>query len=469
MSRCTAVSPLTSLLKVFTDNNRLSISQEQFEEYCGESSLSAFPEYWVHQNGWKVEANAQVGGTTLTAMWAGAQYHVLIEPKLWSLKHDKPDFVVALNQQITRKAGDNRQRRVKYIVTDLVKVRHEVPSPRPSPAPVADEPFAGTSTATPLPRYLYLDSIVRPWRYFGNLPDAVTWIIGQGFFIGAMFFITGSFSGISTKLVAGYAPYDNYRSAYDWLALFTFAVGTVLFAISCTFQIFEAINREEYNVKYEQWVVSGKQTKLPRYQWWGIQFHNLEWWAAVSYTIGCYIYICAAQTAFANASSKVHVDPEVYKYLSLYAYLVGGVFFLLSGTLYVLVLGDNYNLFRGILLPFSKKDWCSLNWWTNWINFWAGAGFFVGGLSLQPQIYASLSWQQYQIWSGIGYGGGSIGFLCSGFLYLCQLSERRCRRPTSPTDAHAGPGREDSAAQGGIMGHLKPVGDCGGAGVSLRL
>lgn len=304
---------------------------------------------------------------------------------------------------------------------------------------------------------LYWDWALRFWRYFDTIPHFIAWYSCAGFYFGALFFIIGSFALADTKTVAseiGDGFGNCMHDAYDWLVVFPYLVGNVLWQPAVLFQVFEAMNHD-YEGKYEEWFLGGMVGKRPRYRWFGIWWWSLEWWGAMCYFVGVIGY---------NMSSVVsiiydckYVNLTLYTWTVGYTYIGAGILFLLAGIFYIQAYSDKW-LITAIFVPTKKAHWTSLMWWALWAYFWGGVCFFMSGLFLYwyNGLYVGITLTTYQIENTIGFGGGAILFHIGAMLLLFRQARGRCRPSMAqihsrfdPT-VHASELREEGATNRGI-------------------
>ncbi|EIE18497.1 hypothetical protein COCSUDRAFT_60164 [Coccomyxa subellipsoidea C-169] len=208
---------------------------------------------------------------------------------------------------------------------------------------------------------------------------------------------------------------------------FTYLLGNALWFVATSFQIVEALN-PGYDLKVVEWEAGGRMGPKPRYIWFGLRLTNLAWWGACSYTLGVALYLGAAIATIINDCPNTLLAPNVYLWLVDYFYLIAGVLFALSGIAYVMYEISMW-LIPGIFCPFTRKHATSLQWWALWFYFWGGIGFAMGGIQLYWYSPINLveTVDQYNIITGVGFGGGSICFFLGATLLLARQSRGRCK------------------------------------------
>ena len=60
------------------------------------------------------------------------------------------------------------------------------------------------------------------------------------------------------------------------------------------------------------WWQHAEHGVLRRYQWFGVALRNLDWWGALSYTVGVALYWIAALSTMINDCPNTTLDPIVY-------------------------------------------------------------------------------------------------------------------------------------------------------------
>ncbi|KAK9790137.1 hypothetical protein WJX73_005894 [Symbiochloris irregularis] len=278
-----------------------------------------------------------------------------------------------------------------------------------------------------------------------------------GFYFGAIFFIIGSFSfadldTVGNESVVGAG--ECMKNSYEWLVLFTYLVGNVLWQPAVYFQVLEAMNHD-YEAKYEEWFLSGKVGKKPRYRWIGIYWWSLEWWGGMCYFIGVIGYNTASIVSI--IAECTYVNADLYDWIVDYNYIGAGILFLFAGGLYIMAYDDIW-LVSAIFIPLSKKKATSLMWWALWTYWWGGVLFCMSGIFLYwySDTYVAISLTQYAIETAVGFGGGAVLFHIGALLLLMRQARGRCRPsfaqihsrydPTAPTKER----REEGATAKGI-------------------
>ncbi|KAK9902002.1 hypothetical protein WJX75_000875 [Coccomyxa subellipsoidea] len=321
-------------------------------------------------------------------------------------------------------------------------VKLEASAPRPH--------FDGKGDIIPMyrkcPPLLYFDWMIRFWIYFDTPAHWISWYACVGFYFGGILFIIGSFAGISPAIYNQSVVGNCMGDVFDWLVTFCYLFGNALWFVATSFQIIESLN-PGYDQRVAEWEAEGRNGPKPKYIWFGLRLTNLAWWGACSYTLGVALYIGAAVGTIINDCPNTLLAPDVYLWIVDYFYLIAGILFFLSGVAYVMYEISIW-LIPGIFCPFTRKHAKSMLWWALWLYFWGGVGFCMGGIQLYWDSPINLveTVPQYNIITGIGFGGGSICFHLGAALLLARQSRGRCRPsyaftasrldPTSHTGSH---------------------------------
>ncbi|KAK9830724.1 hypothetical protein WJX74_004188 [Apatococcus lobatus] len=273
-------------------------------------------------------------------------------------------------------------------------------------------------------QWLYLmDWLFRPWQYFTTKAYAVSYLAAYGFQIGSWFFMIGGAALLDPRIVN---TQDDFTDSYDWLVLFTYEAGTVVWCAATTLQITEALN-QGHDQRVAIWERNNCKGPKPKFRWMGVQLNFGDWWGAVLYTVGCVMYIIANAFGIALDFTSVHISETGQAWGVYWMFMGGGILFLIAGFSYTAALID-HNVLKGILVPFSRRHATSNLWWANWLYFWGGVAYFQGGIFMYWQVPAhpTLTVTQFRWETGFGYFLGSVLFFLGSLLYLMKMSAGRC-------------------------------------------
>ncbi|KAK9830030.1 hypothetical protein WJX72_009304 [[Myrmecia] bisecta] len=277
-----------------------------------------------------------------------------------------------------------------------------------------------------------VDAFARPWRFVEAAPDAVSWLVGMGFFAGGALFV---FSNLG-EVVFRNTPGNGMRDAYDWCVLFPPVIGTLMFIVACFCQVVEAANRPPAAAVFP---FGGPQEHLPKWTWFGLRLRSAEWWAALMYFVGCLMFETGSVVMCLHEFPSLWITPHLYNILVNYVNGIAGVLFFIPGLIYSAIQGNGIT-FCSMFIPMSKDNLTCMSWWVNWLNLWGGMAFCAAGFALTPLPEVNQpTHESHRLSVGIGYSTGSMCFAISGFLSLILLSERRCtRRGTTNMICHTG-------------------------------
>ncbi|EIE23544.1 hypothetical protein COCSUDRAFT_53379 [Coccomyxa subellipsoidea C-169] len=263
-------------------------------------------------------------------------------------------------------------------------------------------------------KLILVDALLKPAKYHKTTPSAVDWWIAGAAFFGGTCFVIGSFSGSSQLEVK---PKAGLTSAYTWLVYVTFCLGSYLFTLGC-FLITVAAQNERFQENYSSWKVQPDLNTRPKYRWLGIKSRSVAWWGGVVYTFGAVLYNIGTTVSLADQFESVVLSPTAQLVLERVTFLVGGVGFLLGGASFVLE-SKGWRFLEGILVPTSRNDLASLDYWVNWLNFWGGVGFFASGVfGMVPNLDTIV----FYVENAIGFGLGSCCFWMGGLLLFVKMS-----------------------------------------------
>lgn len=314
----------------------------------------------------------------------------------------------------------------------------------PMPAPVktdVEDPHGGSQQPSryypefynKVPYLVIFDFLIRPWAYLrASKLSCVRYFVAGCAYYGGMFFLVGAFAGSSGPLNNAYAAvgFKGFKgAAYPWLVTVGYFIGTYIFTLGCFLLTVESLNLQ-YDEEMTEWKTGDRATK-PKFRIVGLALDNLGWWAGVSYTTGALMYNVGSTSFLSMTFNSVNFTPDMVQYLGYLPYLTGGPFFLTSGFLYLVQFSRNP--LKGMFIPLSKSDLCSVTWWVNWFNWWGGVGFCMSGF--WEYWYQDYSVQMYRIQNDIGFGIGGLFFSAGGFLLYAQGSIARCKT-SKTTSAH---------------------------------
>lgn len=294
------------------------------------------------------------------------------------------------------------------------------------------------------PGLLYFDWLWRPWAYFDHPAHWISWYAAYGFFIGAIFFMIGSFAAVVPDVFNTAVTGDCMGDPYDWWVNFTYMAGIIAWQPAVAFQMIEAQNTG-YDARVIDWEASGRQGPKPRYIWFAFPWRRLDWWGAFCYTVGVMLYILAIASTIVNDCPNTTMTSMQYYGLIDIAYIIGGFLFGFAGLFYVMSDISIY-VYPGIFVPLNWRDAKSMRWWGMWWYFWGGWCFAAGGMQLywDSPINAVTSVATYNIIEAVTFGGGTTCFFIGAILFLCRMSRGRCKPSyaevgrTDPT-IHTGP------------------------------
>ena len=266
---------------------------------------------------------------------------------------------------------------------------------------------------------------------FGPPDKAVPWWVALLFGIGAALFVTSGVAGLVPS-VTGSA--EGLRSPYSLLVGIPNMLGAIFFFTPAGYlMIFEALNMgfaaqvcvwggggagEDDVSKLDpnpptstclppmqvaRWDRGEAKGPRPRRRFWGWAPERLSWWAGIIQFVGMLFFNVGCATTF--ALSAVALSDAQVEWLISFTFLVGGIFFFISGYAYSVEATNS--LYRG-LLPTRLSDLASLrcaeavaacapgapdslepccpcsphrSWQVGWWNWIGGIGFFLGGIA----------------------------------------------------------------------------------------
>ncbi|CAK0784815.1 hypothetical protein CVIRNUC_008019 [Coccomyxa viridis] len=307
-----------------------------------------------------------------------------------------------------------------------------------------DSPVKGVDSQTLIPHYngkgkdvialyrscpflLYFDWLFRFWIYFDKPAHWISWYAAGGFFFGGICFIIGSFTAVAPAIYLTAVVGNCMGDPFDWWVTFMYFVGDCLWFVATSFQIIEALNTG-WDTRYFEWQRDGCKGPPPRYRWFGLAPRNLDWWGAISYTVGVGLYWIAAVSTMINDCPNSLMAPDVYLWLVDYFYLIAGILFALAGAFYCMHEISPW-LIPAIFVPTSWRAAKSMKWWAMMIYFWGGVLYCIAGCQLYwfSPINTVETLDQYNIITGVGFGGGSICFFTGATLLLARQSRGRCK------------------------------------------